>query len=169
MEPIHKLDGRCHCGNIRYRYYTPTPRAGLTVRACTCSFCCKNGARYSADPHAVLVAEVFDCDAIHLYRFGTQTADFYVCSRCGIAPFVTWQDDRDLYALVNVNTLDPCATDPLAVESVCFEHEDLDQRCRRRRRTWIGNVTLTMPARRDAQPWQTTSLPHREHALTAPN
>lgn len=147
METRHKHDGRCHCGNIRYRYYSPQPASELPIRACTCSYCRKSGARYHAHPHGILVAEVDDCETIHLYRFATQTADFYVCSRCGIAPFVIWPDGDDLYALVNVNTFDGVA-DREPCREVCFAHEDLEQRCARRRRQWIGNVTLTLPSQR---------------------
>ena len=155
MDTRHKHDGSCHCGNVRYRYYASRPATQLSMRACSCSYCRKTGARYSAEPNGILVGEVGDCDAIHLYRFGTQTADFYVCSKCGIAPFVIWPDGDDLYALVNVNTFD-IPVDGSGCRDVCFAHEDVTRRCERRRRQWIGNVTLTIPGHRRADDFAVT-------------
>ncbi|CAM2007370.1 GFA family protein [Acanthopleuribacter pedis] len=164
METRHKHDGRCHCGNVRYRYYSSQPAAQLSMRACSCSYCRKTGARYSADPCGILVAEVGDCDAIHLYRFGTQTADFYVCSKCGIAPFVIWPDGADLYALVNVNTFD-VPLEVSACRNVCYAHEDVAGRCARRRRQWIGNVTLTLPGHRRVDDFAVSSAVLREQPV----
>ena len=145
MDQLHKLDGRCHCGNIRYRYYSPVTTEDLTIRACRCSYCTKIGGRYTSDPQGILVAEVFDCEAIHLYRFATGTANFYVCGRCGMAPFVTCLLDDIMYALVNVNTLNDFCPIRAQIAYADFSHEDRETRLNRRRTKWIGNVTLTLP------------------------
>ena len=145
MDHFYKLDGCCHCGNIHYRYYSPEPLEALTACACKCRFCTKNGSRYAAHPEGVLIAEVYDADAIRLYRFGTNTSDFYLCGRCGVAPFVTSTIDEEHYAVINANTLEGfCATSANIVQAD-YSREDLETRLDRRRHPWIGDVTLTYP------------------------
>ena len=37
------------------------------------------------------------------YAFGTKTAEFHVCTGCGVVPVVTSRIDGCLYAVVSVN------------------------------------------------------------------
>jgi hypothetical protein len=76
------------------------------------------------------------------YRFATNTADFFVCRRCGVVPFVTSEIEGELFAVVNVNTFD--AVDPTVFESSVtnFDGELREDRLARRARTWIRNVTI---------------------------
>ena len=45
-------------------------------------------------------------DAVSKYAFGTKTATFHVCNRCGAVPIVTSEISNRLYAVVNVNTFE---------------------------------------------------------------
>jgi hypothetical protein len=63
--------------------------AEIPARACGCSFCVKHGGVWTSNPEGGLRIRVKDPFAVSKYAFGTHTADFHVCSRCGIAPVVT--------------------------------------------------------------------------------
>jgi hypothetical protein len=70
------------------------------------------------------------------YRFGTESADFHVCSDCGVAPIVTCVMDGTRYAVVNANALDNVDKADLAVAAADFEGESMESRLARRRRNW---------------------------------
>ncbi len=76
------------------------------VRACSFTFCTKHGGVYTSHRDASLAASVRDQAEVSRYRFGTRTAEFYLCSRCGVVPFVTSEIDGRLYAVVNVNSFE---------------------------------------------------------------
>lgn len=78
-----------------------------------------------------------------MYRFGTETADFYVCSVCGVAPLVLSEIDDNQYAVVNVNTFDDTGGLAFSTSSTNFDGEDAGSRLDRRKRNWIPRVVLT--------------------------
>ena len=133
-----KVSGRCHCGNITYEFEAPSE---LTARACDCTFCVKHGGVWTSDPHGKLAASVGD--AVSIYRFGTETGDFYVCQRCGAVPFVTSEIDGRLYAVVNVNTFEGLDPKTLPRAPVSFEGESTDNRLARRKQRWIPAVSIS--------------------------
>ena len=138
-----RIEGRCHCGNIRYVLNWPGDGADIKIRACGCAFCTKHGGSWISHRESELVAEVHDASGVSKYRFGTSTADFYVCSRCGVVPFVTSAIDDHLYAVVNVNTFDGIDRGRIRAQPATFEGEDLQVRLERRRRNWIAEVILS--------------------------
>jgi hypothetical protein len=101
-----RIEGKCHCGNITYALDWPGDGTEIAVRACGCTFCTKHGGVWTSHRDAELVAVVRDESLLSKYRFGTETADFYVCSRCGVAPLVTSTIGDRVYAVVNVNTFE---------------------------------------------------------------
>lgn len=76
------------------------------------------------------------------YRFATKTAEFYVCSVCGIAPFVTSEIDDMTYAVVNVSAFDNVDISALSRSPTNFDGEDTDSRLDRRKRNWIQHVQI---------------------------
>lgn len=76
------------------------------------------------------------------YAFGTETASFLVCARCGVAPLVTSQIEGVTYAVVNVNAFDNVDRARLCAQPASFEGEDVQARLERRRRNWIADVML---------------------------
>jgi hypothetical protein len=74
---------------------------------------------------------------VTLYRFGTKTADFHVCSDCGVVPIVTCMIEGARYAVVNVNTFDDVDRSQLVEAASNFEDETTENRLARRRRNWI--------------------------------
>ena len=138
-----RIDGRCHCGNIRYVLDWPDDEIRIMVRACGCGFCVKHGGSWTSHREAELRAEIHDPSRVSKYRFGTRTADFYVCSHCGAVPFVTSLIDDCLYAVVNVNTFEEIDTSSLDRTPTSFDGEGSDERLERRKRNWIREVRIT--------------------------
>ena len=125
---LRSLQGGCHCGNIRY--ILRWPNAEIRGRECSCTYCRMHGNVWTS-LEAVAGAK---------YKFGTGTADFHVCSRCGVVPFVTSDIDDRLYAVVNVNTLQG---ETVSRQPATFDAEDVEARLRRRKDNWIPDVTIS--------------------------
>ncbi|QWT22265.1 hypothetical protein KPL74_09680 [Bacillus sp. NP157] len=134
------VHGACHCGNITFDLEWPD---GVVVqpRACSCTFCQKHGATWTAHPDAVLSVRIVDAARAARYRFGTRTADFHVCATCGVVPLCTGEMDGRLHAVVNTRTFEGIGPlpDPVVVD---FEGEQASDRLGRRARHWIARVTL---------------------------
>lgn len=137
-----RIQGQCHCGNISYEFDIPGEAQDLPVRACGCSFCVKHGGVWTSHREGKLGATLRDASKVSKYRFGTQTAEFYVCSSCGAVPFVTSDIDSHLYAVVNVNTFDGVDPNSLARAAADFEGESTGSRLARRKQRWIPDVSI---------------------------
>jgi hypothetical protein len=136
-----RIRGACHCGNVRFELEWPGDALQeIPARACGCTFCRKHGATWTSHPQARLQSTIANAAAVNGYEFGTRTATFHVCTRCGVAPFVSCVLDGVRYAVVNVN----CFEGDLRVASApaSFEGEDLESRLARRKRNWIANVRI---------------------------
>jgi hypothetical protein len=138
-----QIRGRCHCGNISYSLDWPGDGAEIPVRACSCDFCTMHGGTYTSHRDAKLRAVLDDPSFVSRYRFGTGTADFYVCSRCGVLPFVTSLIRDRLYAVVNVNTFVDVDRSRFDKATTDFDGEAVADRLERRERTWIPDVLVT--------------------------
>jgi hypothetical protein len=136
------INGKCHCGNIAFSLDWPGETPDIPARACGCSFCVKHGGVWTSNPGARLNVRIADRAAASKYAFGTQTAMFHVCSRCGAVPFVSSEIENRVYAVVNVNCFE--AVDPSTIHraSADFEGEDVPSRLARRTRNWIGDVHI---------------------------
>ena len=136
------ITGKCHCGNIGIEldWDDDTPR--VPARACGCTFCVKHGGVWTSNPKARLDIVIRDRSLVSKYAFGTRTATFHVCVRCGAVPFVTCEMDGRVYAVVNVNTLENVDPAWLDRASASFEGEDLASRLARRKRNWIAEVRI---------------------------
>lgn len=134
-----QLNGSCHCGNLRYTLAWPGEPAAIPARACTCSFCTRHGAVWTAHPEAALAIEAADTAAISRHAFETKTAEFWICTRCGVVPACISRIDGRDYAVVNANTFDDAGI-PIERAPVTFDGEDASRRLQRRRERWIGSV-----------------------------
>jgi hypothetical protein len=137
-----KIRGSCHCGNIRLAIEWPDEAPDIPARACDCTFCTKHGGVWTSHPRASLTGVIADTSMLSEYAFGTRTAIFHVCTRCGAAPFVTSEIDGRLYAVVNVNVLDDVDASRIRRSPTHFEGEDTTSRLARRERNWIANVRI---------------------------
>jgi hypothetical protein len=144
-ERTMRIQGSCHCGNIRFTLlWAPQPER-IPARACGCSFCTRHGGVWTSCPTGTLQVDVQDPDQVHEYTFATRTALFHVCRRCGVVPVVTSDLDGRLHAVVNVNTFEDVDPALLDRASVSFEGEDTGDRLARRRRNWIPDVVFAAP------------------------
>ena len=100
-----KLTGSCHCGQLRLEFSTDLGAARFTPRECDCSFCRKHGAAYISDP-AGRLSIAFSQGALHRYRQGSNTAEFLLCSQCGVLVAVTFEHNSRIFGAVNVGCLD---------------------------------------------------------------
>ena len=138
------IDGSCHCGNIRFTLYWPASSTDIPVRECGCTFCRKHGGAWTSHRESTLRAIFKDQSLISAYHFGTETAAFHVCARCGVVPFVTSDIDDHLYAVVNCNTLNATGQFTLSRSASNFSGEELVDRLARRKRNWISNVEISL-------------------------
>jgi hypothetical protein len=118
----------------------------------------KHGGVWTSNPNGKLAVAIRDAALVSKYAFGTRTATFHVCSRCGAVPLVTSEIANHLYAVVNVNVFENVDPSRLRRVAASFEGEDVESRLARRKRNWIADVhiaageNLTTPALRATPP-----------------
>jgi hypothetical protein len=135
-----QIRGRCHCGNIAFALAWEPDPVEIPARACSCSFCTRHGGVWTSNPGAALEVRVREPSLVSKYAFGTRTAEFHVCARCGVVPVVTSRIDGTLYAVVNVNAFEGVDPSLLRRAPASFDGEAQDSRLARRKRNWIGKV-----------------------------
>lgn len=134
------IHGKCHCANISFSLtWEPDPDE-IPARACDCSFCTKHGGVWTSNLRGVLEVVVKEPSLVSKYTFGTRTAEFHICTRCGIVPVVTSQIDDHLYAVVSVNAFEGVDQSILHRAPASFDGEGAESRLARRKRNWIANV-----------------------------
>jgi hypothetical protein len=127
--------GRCHCGNLTLRFQTARTPEELGVRRDTCSFCSKHQVHSTSDPAGMMFIEAEDRSLVERYRFGTRTADFLICRRCGVYVGAVMPDAR--IGVVNVNVLDERAAFlALPLKIADLDGETLEERMARRKSRW---------------------------------
>ena len=140
MEQHVEITGACHCGNVRFNLLWPEPEATIQVRECGCSFCRKHGGAWTSHRASKLSVRIENSAQVSRYNFGTKTADFHVCSVCGVVPLVSSDIEGRQYAVVNVNTFENADRFSLVASSADFDGEGVDSRLERRTRNWISSV-----------------------------
>ncbi len=131
-----QLVGGCHCGNLELVFETARPPAGLTVRACGCSFCRRHGGRTVSDPAGRVEFVVHDPAELSRYRFGLGTAEFLVCRRFGVYVGAVMAEAAAAWAIVNVNALTTPEVFAEAAVPVSYDRESETERRARRRARW---------------------------------
>lgn len=97
-----KLEGGCHCGEVRFCIDVRPP---LDVLDCNCSICAKTGFLHlivPRDDFQLLRGE----GALVSYRFGTGAAEHLFCGTCGIKSFYQPRSHPEAWS-VNFRCLDP--------------------------------------------------------------
>src|SRR5258705_1290448 len=145
------LKGKCHCGDISLELEWEGSSSEIPARACGCSFCVKHGGVWTSNPKARLVVVVRQPALVSAYAFGTRTATFHICSRCGAVPVVTSELEDHLYAVVNVNVMEHVDPAWLRRASADFDDEDVESRLARRKRNWIADVRVLESGISDAR------------------
>jgi hypothetical protein len=137
------IAGKCHCGNIAFTLDWPETQPEILARACNCSFCTKHGGVWTSNPRAKLSVVLRHAELVSKYVFGTETATFHVCTRCGTVPIVTSEIANHLYAVVNVNAFENFDPSRLRRATASFDGEDIDSRLARRCKNWIADVSFS--------------------------
>ncbi len=140
---LKRLRGSCHCRNIRFDLFWPSFATQIPARICGCSFCRKHTGTWTSNPDARLAVEIADIESVSKYRFGTETAEFYVCTLCGVVPFVVSEIDGNDYAVANVAALESPGEFTLSRSATDFAGEDVGSRLERRKRNWIREVKIS--------------------------
>ena len=139
------IRGSCHCRNITFSLRWDPDPAEIPARACDCTFCTKHGGVWTSNPKGSLRVSIEDPSHVIEYAFGTRTAKFHVCGKCGIVPVVTSTIDDHLYAVVSVNAFENVDRSLLKRASASFDAESQDTRLARRARNWIADVEFVNP------------------------
>ena len=142
MPKLTPINGSCHCGNIAFILQWPNADTEVPVRRCGCTFCRKHAGAWTSQRNSELSINVLDMSLVSKYGFGTKTADFYVCSVCGVVPIVLSTIDGRQYAVVNVNTLSLAEGFSFSSTSTNFDGEDAGSRLERRKNNWIPTVVV---------------------------
>jgi hypothetical protein len=137
------ISGSCHCGNITFELLWQPEPTEVPARACTCSFCVKHGGVWTSCPAGRLTVAVADPAAVSRYVFGTKTAQFHICTKCGVVPIVTSEIDGNTFAVVSVNAFQGLDRSLLKHASITFDAEDEQSRLARRKRNWIPSVRFS--------------------------
>lgn len=141
-ESSTEIAAGCHCGNVRFELRWPESVGEIRVRECGCSFCRKHGAAWTSHREAELSVAIEDPSLLSRYEFGTATAQFYVCSRCGVVPFAISEIEGRRYAVVNANAFEGVDAAKVTRTPTSFDGEETGERLERRRRTWIPAVRI---------------------------
>ncbi|HSC15050.1 MAG TPA: GFA family protein [Gammaproteobacteria bacterium] len=131
--------GSCHCGAIGYVYRTARAPEHWLVRACQCRFCRTHGVVSTSDPAGTVELSARE-GALHVYRFGQRTADFWICRECGVYVAAVMEAGGRRYAVINVQTLETRPPSLPAPVEASFDAESVPQRTERRLQRWTPVV-----------------------------
>ena len=138
---MHRLDGSCHCGNIKLELALARAPAEYVPRACDCEFCRKHGASYVSDPGGSLVIRVRDEHRLHIYRQGSGTAEMLICADCGVLIGGAYRADGRIHAAINTRTLDGDVRFG-ASQSVSPKALSSDEKATRWEKIWFSDVRI---------------------------
>jgi hypothetical protein len=137
------IRGKCHCGNLSFSLIWEPDPTSIPARLCGCSFCTKHGGVWTSHPGGLLKIVTREPALVSQYEFGTKTAQFQVCARCGVVPVVTSRIDGRLFAVVSVNAFEGIDRALIRQSAADFDGEPPGDRLARRQRNWIANVEFT--------------------------
>ena len=129
--------GGCHCGNIHVRLRLSKPPQETPLRACACSFCRAHMTRTVADMAGHFVMSADDWRLVEPYRFGSRTADYMICRRCGVYVAAVCETAAGTRAVVNINCLSDRAAFTQQPGSTNYDGETEATRLSRRATNWM--------------------------------
>jgi hypothetical protein len=132
--------GGCHCGNIHVRLRLATSPQDTPLRACGCSFCRAHATRTVADPDGSFELSADDPQLVQKYRFGSRTADYILCRRCGVYIAALCETSAGTRAVVNTNCLVDRASFSQVPAATDYDGETVAERLSRRAAKWMPAV-----------------------------
>jgi hypothetical protein len=142
MPAMSEHPGRCHCGNLRLSLRLSQTPQETKLRACGCSFCRAHGTRTASDPRGSGEIRASDWSLVEPYRFGSGTADFLICRRCGVYIGAVCETASGTRAVINTNSLDDRALFTGAPTPVDHENETPEDRLARRAANWTPAMII---------------------------
>jgi hypothetical protein len=134
--------GGCHCGVIRWTFRTILEPSEWVVRSCQCSFCRAHGARCTSDPAGTVDFFAPDHDALSHYRFGLKSADFLVCTKCGVYVGAMIKSSAGAFATLNLNSMKSSVKGVPESTPVFYDSEEREDRIARRLSLWTPVTTV---------------------------
>ncbi len=129
-------EGICHCGAIGFRYATNVAPGEWSIRACQCRFCIAHDALSTSDPAGSIAFVSTDPKRLQRYRFGLRTADFLLCTNCGVYIGAVIETVAGRFGIVNTNVLAPRPGNIAGVAPISYDGEDAGGRVSRREQRW---------------------------------
>jgi hypothetical protein len=145
-DDFERINGSCHCGNLRFAFDWPEPGSEIPIRACGCELCSKHSAVWTSHPKGRFLLHGSDTEKTNLYRFGTKTADFHVCRNCGVMPISTCLITSTVFAVLNTRTFDGIDPSRFVERKTNFDGETASDRLARRQKTWTPEIAVSAPS-----------------------
>jgi hypothetical protein len=140
-------EGSCHCGAIGFRYHSARDPGSWSVRACQCAFCRAHQALSASDPEARIEFTAVRPALLSKYRFARHTADFLVCSQCGVYIGAMIETPRGRFGIININSFNPVPAKVAAPVPMEYGAESHEQRVARRELRWsqVSDASIQLP------------------------
>jgi hypothetical protein len=132
--------GGCHCGNLRIEVRLNKPPIENRLRSCSCDFCRAHGTRTVSDPDGLFEVWAEDWSMVEPYRFGSRTADYLICRRCGVYIGAVCDTSAGTRAVVNTNTLEDRAAFSQEPVRPDYDGEATEARLARRAANWMPTI-----------------------------
>jgi hypothetical protein len=133
-------DGGCHCGNLQVRVRLNRPPAENPVRSCACSFCRSHATITVSDPAGQADIRASDWSLVERHRFGSRTADYLLCRRCGVYIGAVCATAAGVRSVINTR----CLTDRTAFTQrpiePDYDAETTAVRLARRAANWMPTI-----------------------------
>jgi hypothetical protein len=137
---MQEYQGGCHCGALRIIYRSDIAPMYWRLRHDGCSFCRRHGVVGTSDPAGNLSIDIENPSKVRYYRFAHRTADFLICSECGVFVTATTDTAKGKCAVINARVLDGVSLNWASVADVHFDDESPLQRADRRALHWTPVV-----------------------------
>ncbi len=134
--------GGCHCGNMHVHLRLSKPPQGTPLRACGCSFCRAHMTRTVADAAGHFTLSADDWSLTEPYRFGSRTADYVICRRCGVYVAAICETSAGTRAVVNINCLSDRTAFTQQPNATNYEGETEATRMLRRAVNWMPATVI---------------------------
>jgi len=132
--------GGCHCGNITVALDLSLPPEEMPLRSCSCSFCRAHGTRTLSDRNGQVEITATDWSQVERYRFGSRTAEYILCRRCGVYIGAVCDTATGLRAVINTNCLQDRAAFTRAPAAPDYDGEPTESRLARRSTNWMPAI-----------------------------
>ena len=140
---MKSYQGRCHCGALGFSFSTAIPPAEWSVRACQCDFCRAHGALSTSDPHGQIEFRASSPEHLTSYRFGLRTADFLICTGCGVYVGALTEIGGRAFGIINVRALHPMPAALPEPRAMTYDGETTGERAERRAERWSPALDAT--------------------------